>query len=194
MPEADTAPFNDLARGKNCFYSQYVIGGHSILEAVRAAGIESYVSSDSANGLTGWIRRVMKSVHRGSICDLTIDYPWLNDGNALLWIKADDPVEAIQSDHDPVSDWKRTAGKTCPAAPRDKWNALLPAKVYDRNDFLRRVGNHHSAGSLTKCGQAITFISRKLFRPTEQALRWEQRIEAFERGNRHYRASLLEVP
>ena len=64
--------------------AENVIGSHPVLQAMRAAGIESHVAADRANRLAGGIGRVMQAVRARPLRDVEVDHARLDDRDALF--------------------------------------------------------------------------------------------------------------
>ena len=77
-----------------------MVGGHTVFQAMCAAGIEGHVAADRANRLTGRIWGVIETVGRGGGGDGKIDDSRFNDGGTLQRIKVQNAVEPIQGDDD----------------------------------------------------------------------------------------------
>jgi hypothetical protein len=86
-----------------------MVAGHAVLETMGATRIEGEVPTDSTDLLARWVGCVVETVGCDGFRNIEIDDAGLDDYDAFFGIELDDPIEAVQSDDDPVFDGQRAA-------------------------------------------------------------------------------------
>ena len=69
------APLDDLAGREHGLDAEHVIGGHAVLQTMRAAGIERDISANRADRLARGVRRVVQPVGRGRAVTCVLTTP-----------------------------------------------------------------------------------------------------------------------
>ena len=138
-------------------HAEHVVGGHAVFQAVCAAGVEGNVAADRADGLTGWIGRVVQTVRCGGSGDVQVDHARLDDRDPFVRIEFQNLVQPIQCDHDAIGDRQRTAGQTRAAAAGDERDAVVVAPANGRDDFIGRFRKHDGQRFGAKRSQPVRF-------------------------------------
>ena len=75
------------------FDAEHVIRGYAVGEGVRAAGVVGDIAADGASGLTARIGSIEQTVLGDYFGDIRIDHAGLDNGDAILQIDFQNPVE-----------------------------------------------------------------------------------------------------
>src|SRR5581483_11738945 len=98
------ANIDDFAIGQHHLHAQDVVGGHTVFEAVRAAGVERNVAADGAHNLRTGIGRVVQAVRRHFAAHPDIDHARLHDHTQIFQVDFQDFVHLGQNDQQPAGD------------------------------------------------------------------------------------------
>src|SRR6185369_4958271 len=111
---------DDFALRSHGFNREDVVRRHSILEAMRTAGIFGNVTADAARHLARWIRRVIQTVGRSGLRDMKIDNAGLYNGDSILHINRENPIHGLQLDDDAAFNRQRSPAQACACPARKK--------------------------------------------------------------------------
>jgi hypothetical protein len=109
-------------------------------------------------------------VGSGRARDVRVDDARLGDRDALVRVEPQDPVEAVEADHDAALDRKRAARQAGPAAARHERDALAMAEADGHDDLLACLGQHDRLGPAAEGGQGVGLVRRDARRLGEQPI------------------------
>ncbi len=117
-----------------------MVGGHSVLQAVRAAGVLADVAAEGAHALARGIGRVEEPVLREDVLELEVDDSGLNDRALIGIVEVEDAVHACERKHRPAPHRDRPAAETGRRSTRDDRDPRFSAQLDGRGDLLGRLG------------------------------------------------------
>ena len=173
------------AVGEHHFESQDVIGGDSIGQGVRSAGVFGDVAADGAGALAGGIGRIEITAALDRQRDIQIDHAGLYDGALVFEIEFEDAVHAGEGDHQAAFARNRAAGESGAGAASHEGHVEFPRQFDQGGDVGGAAREGHQVGSVLVYA-AIVFVKRQVLRPIEIAARTEYGVDAlFEAGRNH---------
>jgi len=131
---------DDLAIHQHQFDAQDIVGCQSIFQAVHATGILRDVAADRTGDLAGGIGRVIKAALLHGLGDGEIGHARLHDGNPVLIIDVDHPLELAEAKQDGVGQRQRPARQRRARSARHHLHPLGMAPGEYPGHLLRRFG------------------------------------------------------
>ena len=179
-----TAPLDDFAGAEHGLDAEHVVGGHAVLEAMSAAGVEGDVAADGANQRAGGVGREVQLVRCSGHRYLGVHHARLDHGNPLGGVQPQNAGQAVERDDDAVRHGQRATGQTGAAPARDKGEPLLVAEADQGDHFIRGLRDSNGQRSRAKGGQRVALIGGQVLGPGQQPVGREQGSQAME-GVRH---------
>ena len=100
-----------------------VVGGHPVLEAVRAARVLGYVPPQRAGGLTGRVGRVLEAMRKRRVAQARVHHPRLDHRAAAGRIDPEDAVQSGEGDEHALAVRQRPSGEAGTRTARDPRHA-----------------------------------------------------------------------
>ena len=167
--EAAAAERDQRAVGEHRLEPEHVVQRHAVAEAVGAAGVEGDVAADGADRLARRIRRVVQTERDRGGRHVEVDDARLDHGDAVDGIDFEDPGQPVEGDDDAIRVRHGPARQAGAAAARHERNARLGAQADDRDDLLRRLGQHDGPRPGAEGGEAIRLERGKAGRRRDDA-------------------------
>ena len=137
--EIIAAQFDDLAIHQNHFELQYVIRGHAVFQAMRAARVHGDIAANGAGELARWIGRVEEPRLANRIRDSQIGDTRLHGCGPVREIHVQNPVHAGKAQDDAVFQGQRASAKRCSCPARDNLDTVFTAKFKYTANFRRSL-------------------------------------------------------
>ena len=142
--------------------AQYIVGGHSVFEAMHAAGIFRDIAADRAGDLRGRIGRVVKTRIRHGIADREIGDARLDHSDAVIEIDFTDSIELGHAKQHAIVERQRAAGQRRAGPARHDLDAFVVAIAQDFGDLLGGRRQHHHHRQLPIGGEPVALVGAHL--------------------------------
>lgn len=181
VPAADA---DDFTIGENEFESGDMIGGDTVGQRMRAAGVFRDVAADSAGFLAGGIGSKIEAVRLGGAGEFEIDDAGLDDGALIFRVKSEDAIHAGEDDHDATGASQCAAGESGAGTTPDNGNVELGGDFDDARNVLCGSRKDDEVRAAFFDG-AVVFVEEKIFRPGKNGERAEEFFEFANEAREH---------
>ena len=130
---------HDLAVGHDHFEAEHVVGGHAVLERVRAAGVVGDVAADGARLLAGRIGGVVVAAWGHRVGEVQVDQPRLHHRDLVVVVDLQHAVHAHERDHEAAFRGQAAARQSRARPARHEGQALAAGEL-DDGGHVRDVG------------------------------------------------------
>ena len=176
--EMCAADLENLAVDGDQFQAEQVVGGDTVFQAMRAAGVHRDVAADHAGELAGGVGGIEEAMRGDGIGDADIGDAGLHHGAAVGVVDVEDAVHPHQADHHGVRQRQRAAGKRGAGAARDDPHAVGMAVAQDGGDLLGGLGQDNRERHLAVGGQAVGLVGPQADGLGDQCVRGHESGEA----------------
>ena len=156
------ADADNFAGGEHEFERGDVIGGDSVGERVRAAGIFGDVTADGGRFLAGGIGSEVEPGMLDGACDVEIYDARLDDGALIVEIEFEDAIHTGENKHESARTGERATREAGAGTTAEDWDAVLRGDANDLGDFGGRRGKNDNIGPAFFDG-AVVFVEDEVF-------------------------------
>ena len=153
---------DDAAIGADKGEREHVVGGESVLEAMRSTGVLRDVPADGADDLARRVRREVEVVLRHGGRDAGVGDTGLYDRALVLDIDGEELTHPLQADHDAVGHGQGAAGQPSAGSAGDERDSLPGTHPHDGGDLFGRLRQYHQRRHNPETGQAVAFVGVQL--------------------------------
>ena len=126
------------AVGQHHLHAQHVVGRHTVVEAVRPAGVFGRVASDGAGLLARRVGRIEQPVLRRNQGQLLVDHARLDQGGHGDLVDLQDAAHAGDLQRDSAADGHRAAGQASAGSARHDRDVVSGRDLDHRRHMLGR--------------------------------------------------------
>ncbi len=165
---------HQLAVGQDHFEAEHVIGGHAVLERVRAARVVRDVAADRAGLLARGIRRIVEALRAHRPREVEVHQSRLHHRDLVLVVHLEHAVHPHERDDETALGRQAAAGEPGARAAGHERDALPAGDLDQGRHLLRAPREHHEVGEGAEEGEPVGLVDEQLFRIGEDAARTEQ--------------------
>ena len=142
--------------------AQDIVGGHSVFQAMHAAGIFRHIAADRAGDLRGGIGCIVKTRIGHSIAHRKIGDARFHHRDTIVEIDFTDSIELGHAKQHAIGERQRTARQRRARPARNDLDALIVAIAQHFGDLLRGLRQHHHHWQLPISGEPVGFVGAQL--------------------------------
>ncbi len=132
---------DDVAVREHRLEAQHLVAGDAVFHGPHAAGVGGDVAAERRAVLTG-IHGIDEPQGRERGVELVEAHAGTHDGDVVFRVDLDDPIHALEGEHDPVGERRAGAREAGSRAPGRDRHPQLVADAHDGRDLVGRTRPH----------------------------------------------------
>ena len=144
-----------------------MVGGHTILQGVRASGVLGHVPADRGHHLAGGVGRIVEILLLGSLGQMKIHHAWFDCRHAILEVEAEDLFHPRKLQDDASFHGNGSSAEASSGTARQKGHFVPLRYGHDLDHILRACRKDNEIRWPGMQRQSIALVNDQLVRSME---------------------------